>query len=58
MEREWQLVLDKAVNALLASNNRAIIYFTRNDLLEESVGTVSQVWELPEPQKILKKIAR
>ncbi len=53
--KDWRENLNKAVSALLLSNDRAIIYFTRNDLLGESIGPVSQVWELPEPQKILKK---
>lgn len=55
MIKDWRKNLDKAVNALLQSDDRAVVYFTRNDLLAESVGPVSQVWELPEPQKILKK---
>jgi hypothetical protein len=40
---------------LLASENQAIVYFTRRDLLNEPVEPVSFVWGLPEPQKILKK---
>jgi hypothetical protein len=39
----------------LASQNKAIIYFTRRDLLEEKVEPISVIWSLPEPQKILKK---
>ncbi len=53
--RDWREVFDRAVNALLKTDDRAILFFTRNDLLEESVGLVNRVWELPEPQKILKK---
>lgn len=55
MMTDWQNILEKAVDALLESDDRAINYFTRNDLLGEPVGPVSQVWELPEPLKILKK---
>lgn len=55
MIKDWRENLDKAANALLKSDDRAVIYFTRNDLLGESVGPINQVWELPEPLKILKK---
>jgi hypothetical protein len=55
MMRDWREVFDRAVNALLKTDEKAIVYFTRNDLLGELVGPVSQVWELPETQKILKK---
>ncbi len=41
--------------ALLNSNNKAIVYFTRRDLLDEQVEPTKYVWELPEPQKILRK---
>jgi hypothetical protein len=41
--------------ALLNSSNKAIVYFTRRDLLNEQVEPIDSVWELPEPQKILRK---
>jgi hypothetical protein len=41
--------------ALLGAENKAIPYFTRRDLLGEKVEPVNAVWELPQPQKILKK---
>jgi hypothetical protein len=40
---------------LLNSGNAAIQYFARRELLGERVGPVSQLWQLPEAQKILKK---
>jgi hypothetical protein len=40
---------------LLNSPNKAIVYFTRRDLAREEVASISSVWELPEPQKILRK---
>ncbi len=40
---------------LLSSGNAAVQYFTRRDPLGERVGPVSQLWKLPEAQKILKK---
>ncbi len=43
------------VPVLLNSQNKAIIYFTRRDLLNEAVGPISLVWGLPEPQKIISK---
>lgn len=40
---------------LLSSSNEAVQYFARRDLLGERVGPVSQLWQLPEVHKILKK---
>ena len=40
---------------LLDSGNVAVQYFARRDLLGESVDPVSQLWQLPEAQKILRK---
>jgi hypothetical protein len=41
--------------ALLSSQNEAIGYFTKRDLLAELSPPISFVWELPEPQKLLKQ---
>jgi len=40
---------------LLNSPNQAVVYFTRRDLSNEPVESINSVWELPEPQKILRK---
>ena len=40
---------------LLASENKAIQYFARGDLLGEQVGSIHSLWQLPEAQRILKK---
>jgi len=40
---------------LLNSQDKAIVYFTRRDILGEEVGPTSSVWELPEVQKLLRK---
>jgi squalene cyclase len=40
---------------VLASGNEAISYFTRRDLLDEEVGPVQSLWELPQPTKVLRK---
>ncbi len=40
---------------LLASENPALRYFARRDLLGERVGPVQTLWELPEAKRILKK---
>jgi hypothetical protein len=55
-EQLWrkQLKFDP-VPALLSSANEAIVYFTRRDLLNESAGSLEQVWELPEVRKLLRK---
>ncbi len=40
---------------LLSYENKAIQYLTKRDLLGEQVGSVHQLWVLPEAQRILKK---
>jgi hypothetical protein len=40
---------------LLASDNKAIQYFARGDLLGEQAGPIHSVWQLPDAQRILKK---
>ena len=40
---------------LLASEHEAVLYFTRRDLLDEDVRSVSTLWDLPEPLKLLKR---
>ncbi|MCD1293979.1 hypothetical protein CUJ83_03080 [Methanocella sp. CWC-04] len=43
------------IPAFLSSNNEAIIYYVKRDLLDEESGPVSQLWKLPEAQKIIRK---
>ncbi len=43
------------VNPLLESDNAAITYFAKRDLLSEDVPEKECIWELPEPQRILRK---
>jgi hypothetical protein len=43
------------IESLINSNNPSIIYFTRRDLLDENVVEVESLWELPMPQKLIKK---
>jgi hypothetical protein len=40
---------------LLSCGNPAVEYFTRRDLLDETVAPIACVWQLPEVQKILRK---
>jgi hypothetical protein len=53
---DWrkQLRID-TIPALLASQNKAIVYFTKCDLLDKKVQPISFVWGLPEAQKLLRK---
>ncbi len=52
----WQRQLRfDPIPALLSSGNEAQQYFVRRDLLQEQVGPISRLWQLPEAQKILKK---
>jgi hypothetical protein len=43
------------IPALRASGDEALQYFVRRDLLDEEVGSICRLWQLPEAQKILKK---
>jgi hypothetical protein len=43
------------IPALLASGDEALQYFVRRDLLEEEVGPICRLWQLPAAQKILKE---
>jgi hypothetical protein len=54
--KDWrqQLRIDP-IPVLLAAGNKAVRYFTRRDLLHEKVEPIDYVWNLPEPQKILRK---
>jgi Prenyltransferase and squalene oxidase repeat len=52
----WQRQLRfDPIPALLASGDEALQYFVRRDLLQEEVGPIGRLWQLPEAQKILKK---
>ncbi len=56
MPQKWpaQLKFDPTPT-LLSSSNSAIRYFTRRDLLEETVEPITFVWQLPEVQRLFKK---
>lgn len=56
MMNDWlkQLKFDP-IPTLLSSGNEAIQYFTHRDLLGEQVGSIYELWVLPDAQKILKK---
>jgi hypothetical protein len=43
------------IPVLISSNNRAIEYFARRDLLAEKVGPIETLWESPEVKRILRK---
>ncbi len=43
------------IPTLLSTENKAIQYFVRKDLLKEKVESVEILWKLPEVEKILKK---
>lgn len=53
---DWQAQLNyDPLPAMLASEYPAIHYFARRDLLQEPVGPIQELWELPEARRILKK---
>lgn len=51
---QGQLSVDP-LPVLLATSNEAILYFTRRDLLDEEVGPVEALWDLPQAAVILRK---
>ena len=54
--KEWLRNLKfNPIVPLLESNNKAIEYFTRRDLLTENVTSIENIWNLQEPQKIINK---
>ncbi len=55
MNKNWQEQLRDAVEALLATENEAVVYFTRRDFLGEDAGPIQRVWQLTEPRRILSK---
>lgn len=56
MPQKWlsPLKID-LIPVLLSSGNKAIEYFTKRDLLDETVEPIDYVWQLPEVQKIFQK---
>ena len=53
---EWTHPLPRdPIPALLSSGDAALAYFVRRDLLEEDPGPTTVLWELPEPQRLLRK---
>jgi hypothetical protein len=54
--RNWQQkVKFDPFPPLMASKNQAIRYFTRRDLLEENVGSIETLWQLPQVTKFLSR---
>jgi hypothetical protein len=52
----WQRPLRfDPIPALLATGDEALQYFVRRDLLDEAVGPIDRLWQLPGANKILKK---
>ena len=53
---EWRSELRvDPLAALLSSESEALRYFVRRDLLEEEVGPIDALWELPHVAKVLRK---
>jgi|WetSurMetagenome_2_1015567.scaffolds.fasta_scaffold03189_12 hypothetical protein len=56
MPQKWSEQLKfNPVPVLLSSGNKAIEYFTKRDLLDETVEPITCIWQLPEVQKIFRK---
>ncbi len=56
MMNHWKTYLKfDPLPPLLSSNDEALLYFVRRDLLGQDTGPVERLWQLPGAQKILKK---
>jgi hypothetical protein len=55
-QRSWtdELKVDP-LPVLLAAGNPAIPFFAKQDLLEEDVGPSEGLWQLPEPQRLVRR---
>ncbi|MCY3410191.1 MAG: hypothetical protein INQ03_01015 [Candidatus Heimdallarchaeota archaeon] len=54
--KQWKEYLPHdPILPLLDSGNKAIHYFTRRDLQDESVEPIKEIWDIPEVKKIIKK---
>lgn len=53
---DWSQILRiDPVPLMLSSEDEALLFFVRRDLLEEDPGSIERLWELPETEKILAK---
>jgi hypothetical protein len=55
MDRWRDLLTFDPISTFVSKGNIAIQYFVERDLLNLEVDTIQSLWNLPEPQKILKK---
>ena len=54
--KDWYKKLEfSPIPTLLSTENDGLLYFVKRDLLEENAGSIEELWELPEVQKILNK---
>ena len=54
MKKQWDNLKYNPINPLLECNDEAILTFVQRDLLDETIS-VEVLWQLAEPQKILRK---
>ena len=53
---DWKTQLNiDPIPPLISTENKALLYFIKRDLLEKDVESIELLWQLPEVQKILKK---
>ena len=56
MQQTWLAAIKSdPTSTLLSSDNKAVEYFTKRDLLGQRVQALDYVWQLPEVQKIFQK---
>jgi len=53
---DWKTQLNfDPIPPLISTESKALLYFIKRNLLEEDVGSIELLWELPEVQRILRK---
>jgi hypothetical protein len=56
LQQTWLAAIKSdPTSTLLSSDNKAVEYFTKRDLLGQRVQALDYVWQLPEIQKIFQK---
>jgi len=55
VEGWWEKLMFDPLPQLLSSENKALVYFVKRDLLEEKVDPIETLWQLPSVVKIIRK---
>ena len=55
MKKNLYNLRNNPLKPLISSNNDAIIYFSKRDILDDKVESINYIWNLTEVQKIINK---